>query len=278
MGTAFVSHSSKDKYFVDLLIELLRYHHIQIWYDSHDIKPGTKYLKTIEEGLQKANTFIVVISENSLNSKWIVREITSFTTSKPDAMILPVVIEKVDMDEVFKGLEDYQAILFYGNMLNGFRELLNCFGKEFLPVQERRQSEDRRSDERRQFYDRRKSPIIQRLRKGFWKCYSSETEINPFDDFPLLPSKRIELSEILLSEIVKYEYFDGDGNQHEFTQKDLDKIIFEVWEDMASREYVTAINTIESIAEKIYQNFSEVKPIHRRQKKRREGKKRRQDE
>ena len=278
MGTAFVSHSSRDKYFVDLLIQLLNYHHIQTWYDSHDIEPGTKYLEKIEDGLQKADFFIAVVSQNSLNSKWIVREISSFLASKPEAKIIPVLIEKVDIDEVFKGLEDYQAIMFYENMLNGFCQLLNVFGKEFLPVQDRRTYQDRRSDERREFYDRRKSPIIQRLRKGFWECYSSATGIGPFDDFHMLPSNRIKISDILKSETQKYEYFDIDGNPFEFTQKEFDIIIYEVWEDMSSRDYVTAINMIESIAEKIYQTFSEIKSIERRIEKRRSRANRRQDE
>ena len=145
MGTAFVSHSSQDKHFVDLLTRLLEYHHIEIWNDSYDIKTGTKFSNEIEDGLHKADCFIVVVSQNSLNSKWIEREISSYLTLNPQAKILPVVIEEVDMAEIFKGLEDYQAILFYKNMIDGFEQLLGFFGKEFLPVQERRVFQDRRS-------------------------------------------------------------------------------------------------------------------------------------
>lgn len=278
MDTAFISHSSLDKYFVDLLIQLLKYHHIRTWYDSHDVKPGTKYTEEIENGLKAADYFIVVISQNSINSKWITRETASFLASKPDAMILPLVIEKVSADEVFKGLEEYQSILFYNNLLNGFKILLNVFDKEFLPIQDRRAGEGRRTSERREYCDRRRSPIIQRLRKGLWNKYSSVTDIGPFDDFDLLPSSRIKTIEILESEISNYEYFDNDGNQLEFTQKQFDRITYEVWEDMSSSNYVTAINVIESIAERIYQSFVEIKSITRRDAERRDESIRRQED
>lgn len=278
MNTAFVSHSSQDKNFVDLLIHVLDFHHIQTWYDSHDIEHGKKFIEEIQNGIEKADCLIVVISKNSLNSKWIVREISSFLTSKPDAKMLPIVIEKVKINELFEGLEAYQAILFYENMLDGFNELLNVFGKEFLPVAERREAIDRRSDERREFYDRRKSSIIMRLRKGFWKCYSRDnTDIGPFDNFNLLPSKRVEVMNSLKSELEKYEYFDADENQIEFTPQELDRITYEVWEDMSAHNYVTAISVIENIAEKVLINFSKIELSFRRSEKRREHKDRRED-
>ena len=275
MGTSFVSYSSKDKYFVDLFIQLLNHHHIQTWYDSHQIKPGSKYLEEIENGLKSADHFIAIISRNSIKSNWITREITSFITSSPNAKVIPVVIEEVDLNEVFDGLGEFQAILFYENMLEGFKKLANIFGREFLPSQDRRLKKERRSDERREFYDRRRSPIIQRLRKGFWKCYADKTGVGPFDDFHLLPSNRIKLTDVLQEEIKRYDYFDCDGNSVEMTPSELDKITFGVWEDLSAREYVSAINVVESVAEKVYQNYSNVKPTTRREEKRRVGSDRR---
>jgi hypothetical protein len=278
MDTAFVSHTSPDKHFVDLLIRVLNYHHIQTWWDSHDVEAGEKYKEEIGIGLQKAEYLIVVISQGSLNSKWIVREISSFAASKPVAKIIFVVIEKVNFVDVFEGLEDYQVILFHENMLEGFIQLLEAFGKDFLPERDRRNNMDRRLVERREFDDRRKAQIVQRLRKGFWKCYSSATDICPFDDFDLLPSNRIRIIDILKSEMEKYEYFDSDGNRFELTEKEFDKITYEVWEDMSSRDYVTAINVIEGIAEKIYNTYNEIKLIQRREEKRRRGIHRREDD
>ena len=81
-----------------------------------------------------------------------------------------------------------------------------------------------------------------------------------------------------MSEIQRYSYVDGDGNYQEFGQKECYEIVYEVCEDMSSRNFVTAIILIESIAEKIYESFSEIKPIQRRVKKRRQGMSRRHDD
>ena len=227
--------------------------------------------------MQNADHFIVVISQNALNSKWIVRELSSYLTANPEATILPVVIEEVNMAEIYKGLEEYKAIPFYKDMLSGFVELLSFFDKEFLPIKDRRGYKDRRSAERRKFYDRRKSPIIQRLRKGFWKCYAAETGMGPFDDFHLLPSHIIKISDILTSEFKRYEYFDSDGNQLQFDRKKFDKIIYEVCEDMSSRENMRPIYLIESIAERVHATFDQISPIMRRVASRRQGQNRRQN-
>lgn len=269
MAKIFISHASDDRYFVDLLAKLLEFHYIETWYCYSDIEPGCKYRNEIDEGIDQADSLIVVVSDNSLKSKWVTREIAIFQAKRPDAKIIPLLLgPMVNPDDVFDGLKEYQSINFNENMLAGFEKLFVLFDKEFLPQAERRDGTDRRTDDRRNGADRRASDMRQRFRIGFWKCYSAASGASKFDDFSLTVHNRMKVMDILESEIRKYEYFDKEGNRFEIEARELDKLTYEVWEDMSGRGYLTAIIAIEAIAEKISQKYI-IKQIDRRKKDRR---------
>ena len=37
MNSAFISHSSKDRYFVNLLVALLKFREVETWWSEYDI-------------------------------------------------------------------------------------------------------------------------------------------------------------------------------------------------------------------------------------------------
>lgn len=68
----FISHSSKDKEFIlRLATDLRRREGIDAWLDQWEINPGDKILEKLEEGLSQANVFILVLSQDSVNSRWV---------------------------------------------------------------------------------------------------------------------------------------------------------------------------------------------------------------
>ena len=265
MPVVFISHTSADKYFVDLLTELLYYHHIDIWYDKKDIQVGSDYREDINKGLADSDYLIIVVSTKSCDSKWVTREIASYQAKKGLTNVIPVMLEKVDPDKLFDGLRGIQGILFYENMLAGFQSLMKVFDKEFLPVQERRVRADRREIERRG-PERRRAPINQRLRIGLWKTYEKSTGIGKFERCDDLTTfNRLKVVDSFNEELMNYEVFTKDGNTCNITFEELDQLTYVVREELCKRDYVTAVIFVEAVAEEFLKHY-DLKTIDRRNK------------
>lgn len=109
---AFISYSHKDYKFVFNEIERFHKQGLNIWYDE-GIAPGNEWLKEISKYLAKASLFIVFISNNSVNSKFVKKEI-NFAMSR-DIPFIAIHIEKTKLpDDLDLAISDLQAILQYG--------------------------------------------------------------------------------------------------------------------------------------------------------------------
>jgi hypothetical protein len=168
MTSVFISHSSKDNYFVDFLIELLEFHRVETWADRSDLAAGATFTSEIEQALSGCENLLVIISENSARSPWVTREISHFRASNPDRPVIPLMLDAAaDPDEIYEGLGLVTQLRFYESFLDGFRELLGLLGRTLFPPTENRKIPDRRATERRQQpADRRASSIDIRLRVG----------------------------------------------------------------------------------------------------------------
>ncbi|MCE7698313.1 MAG: toll/interleukin-1 receptor domain-containing protein [Methanobacterium paludis] len=93
----FISHASEDKErFVLEFGEKLRNNGIDAWVAEWEIKPGDKLIdKIFEEGINKADYFIIVLSENSVNKTWVREELDVATIRriKKNTTIIPLVID-----------------------------------------------------------------------------------------------------------------------------------------------------------------------------------------
>ncbi|MFJ5386733.1 toll/interleukin-1 receptor domain-containing protein [Pectobacterium sp. CHL-2024] len=70
----FISHSSKDKPFAKLLCMDLEANGYIPWLDEWNISVGESIPEKISSGLQEADFIIVILSEDSVSSKWVERE------------------------------------------------------------------------------------------------------------------------------------------------------------------------------------------------------------
>ena len=68
MTDVFISYSRKDKAFVQTLHDALIASHRETWIDWENIPKGTKWWQEIEAGIEGANTFVFVISPDSVAS------------------------------------------------------------------------------------------------------------------------------------------------------------------------------------------------------------------
>lgn len=65
----FLSHSSKDKFFVRTLAEHLNRYGINVWLDEAEINIGDSLTEKIGKAIESTDYVGVVLSHNSINSE-----------------------------------------------------------------------------------------------------------------------------------------------------------------------------------------------------------------
>lgn len=73
--SCFISYSHKDEEFAKRLFSRLRDFHIRVWYAPEAIKGGEKLHEQIDRAIQHFDRLLLVISENSIRSEWVITEI-----------------------------------------------------------------------------------------------------------------------------------------------------------------------------------------------------------
>lgn len=97
MTTLFLSHSSKDKFFVRKLAEKLIEYGVKVWIDEAEIKVGDSLLEKISAGVKDSDYLVVVLSHNSIESNWVQKELQMAMGREilGTKVILPLLIEKM---------------------------------------------------------------------------------------------------------------------------------------------------------------------------------------
>jgi len=110
--TVFISHSHLDRDFVEQeLIKVLSENGINHWYSKDDIKGGDSWVSSINEGLDSANWFVVLVSQSSAKSSW-VRDEVDMAAGRPHLRrrIIPVHLDETRLEAVNPFLRHIQAI------------------------------------------------------------------------------------------------------------------------------------------------------------------------
>jgi hypothetical protein len=108
MPSVFVSYSSHDKKFVNVLTKELNDRGIITWVDYKQIKVGQPIPRRISEGIISSDYFLIVISSSAVHSQWVENELNSAyfkaAQNKRDS-ILPILLEKIDLPLLLKPLK-----------------------------------------------------------------------------------------------------------------------------------------------------------------------------
>lgn len=81
----FLSHSSPDKPFIEKLADDLRQCKIDYWLDTEEIRDGRSWLKIIfEDGIPTCDAVIVYLTENSIHSKMVEKELDATVVEQLD--------------------------------------------------------------------------------------------------------------------------------------------------------------------------------------------------
>jgi hypothetical protein len=84
----FISYSSKDQAFVDSLFAKLRSSGHYAWLNTESIPKGERWLAEMRSALQMTKLLILVVSPDSMASKWVKEEWKTFLDS--DRPVLPI--------------------------------------------------------------------------------------------------------------------------------------------------------------------------------------------
>ncbi|MYG94934.1 MAG: toll/interleukin-1 receptor domain-containing protein [Acidimicrobiia bacterium] len=102
----FLSHSCLDKTrFTTCFAEQLQAKGVDVWYDDWALRPGDSLVdRVFEHELDDADVFIVVLSANSIDSKWVKEELNNAFIRKIEGQckIIPVVLDGVEVPAVLR--------------------------------------------------------------------------------------------------------------------------------------------------------------------------------
>ncbi len=124
MTQVFISYSRKDSEFVERLAGDLRLAGLVIWYDLSGLDGGTRWGTEIQSAIENSQFFLVVISPNSLDSKWVQREFLFAESCNLKVIPLQYLPCRLPM-----WLLDLQLIDLQGkNYISNFERLLKALG------------------------------------------------------------------------------------------------------------------------------------------------------
>jgi hypothetical protein len=84
--SCFISYSTKDQAFADRLYADLQARGVRCWFAPHDMKGGRRIDEQIDEAIKVYNKLLLIISEASMTSPWVEREIRkAFAKEKREA-------------------------------------------------------------------------------------------------------------------------------------------------------------------------------------------------
>jgi hypothetical protein len=121
----FISHSSKDKPIIRQLATDLKSEGIDVWLDEQRILVGESISEKIGQGLAESDYFIIAISEHSVQSEWVKKELNNAIVNeieKRKTIILPIKLSDVEIPTLIR---DKMYADFTVSYKQGFSKLIN---------------------------------------------------------------------------------------------------------------------------------------------------------
>jgi hypothetical protein len=123
---AFLSHSSKDKPFVRQLAADLAREGITVWLDEQMIRVGDSITDKISQGLAESDYFLIALSENSVQSEWVKRELNQALVTEIEERKVRILPLKLSECEVPPLIKDKKYADFSSHYRTGVTQLLTA--------------------------------------------------------------------------------------------------------------------------------------------------------
>lgn len=94
MPDVFVSYSRQDKAFANQIVNALEKDRRDVWVDWQDIPRGEDWLNEIKSGIENTDTFILIVSQNSLRSEICNYEVRH--ARDQNKRLIPIILQDID--------------------------------------------------------------------------------------------------------------------------------------------------------------------------------------
>jgi len=121
---AFISHSTKDKRFVRKLAADLVASGVKVWLDEQRILVGDSVPEKIAQGLAESDFFLIVVSQNSVGSSWVKKELSSALVHEIERRKVTVLPIKLDDSPMPDSIKDKLYADFRGSYDEGLNKLI----------------------------------------------------------------------------------------------------------------------------------------------------------
>ncbi len=123
---AFLSHSSRDKQFIRKLAADLTENGIDVWFEEQKILVGDSITEKIGQGLAQSDFFVIALSENSVNSAWVKKELSNAVIQEIEKRAVTVLPIRLDDCEIPELLRDKKYADFSKSYKIGLQELIQA--------------------------------------------------------------------------------------------------------------------------------------------------------
>ena len=130
----FISHSSKNATFASRLEKVLDGHGVKSFLSKQHIRGAQEWHDEIGAALQRCDWFLVVLSPQSVSSRWVKHElIYALQDDRYKERIIPVLYRKCDGRRLSWTLSALQRVDFRKDFHQGCKELLVIWGLDYKP-------------------------------------------------------------------------------------------------------------------------------------------------
>jgi hypothetical protein len=156
--SCFISYSTKDEEFARRLYSRMRDEKLRVWFAPEEMKGGKLLHEQIEQAIQIHDRLLIILSEESMKSEWVKREIRNARRAEKKEdhrKLFPIRLVDYDAIENWKGFEGdgaedlaFELGKFYIPDFSNWKDH-DSFEKEFekllrdLRAEEKRQAGDR---------------------------------------------------------------------------------------------------------------------------------------
>ena len=128
----FLSHSSNNRPIAASIAETIRNHSVPVWFSPTNIITAQQWQDEIGKALRRCDWFMVLLSSDSVNSKWVKMELAyALNHSQYDNHIIPVIIEACEYEELSWTLGVFQIVDMTNNKEEAFSAILRAWGLGF---------------------------------------------------------------------------------------------------------------------------------------------------
>lgn len=138
-GRVFLSYSWKDQKSVIQFRDALRIGGFDVWMDIDNIKPGAKFAREIEAGLNASDFYVIFLSDAATQSNWVRREISQAISlaDKDKLTPIPVLLGDADVPIEFSGLLYIDARRALSDGINRLIEYLGAQNTKIKNLEKR---------------------------------------------------------------------------------------------------------------------------------------------